>query len=318
MKKFLLMIALSALGLGLNAQTDDVAKEVANLAKESKKAVTVADSLKNWHVSGMLSLTASQVGLVNWAAGGDQQMGFNALANLNANYAKGKHSWQNALMAQYGTLRLFKEYDDFRKIDDKLQFSSKYGYAINKKFYYSAIFDYKSQFARGYNYSKDANGEEVKDKNSDFWSPLYLTYTIGIDFQPNEKLAFYLSPLCGKTTVVMSDYLSSKGAYGVDTAKHSRSEFGWYFKMNALYNFGKNITFNTNLTLFNNYEDGIFDEIDVDWNVILSIQINKWLAFNIATELIYDEDIMIHRDGEDHYSKVQFKDVIGAGLTFKF
>ncbi|MBQ5404813.1 MAG: hypothetical protein IIU11_10680 [Bacteroidales bacterium] len=58
MKKFLLMIALSALGLGLNAQTDDVAKEVANLAKESKKTVTVADSLKNWHVSGMLSLTA--------------------------------------------------------------------------------------------------------------------------------------------------------------------------------------------------------------------------------------------------------------------
>ena len=58
--------------------------------------------------------------------------------------------------------------------------------------------------------------------------------------------------------------------------------------------------------------------MDVDWNVIITLQLNKWLAFNITTELIYDEDIEITIDDEAYNSKVQFKDVIGAGLTFKF
>ncbi|MBR4267621.1 MAG: DUF3078 domain-containing protein [Bacteroidales bacterium] len=310
MKRVLLTLAIAAMSFAAIAQTDDVAKDVATLAKDSKKEAVV-DSAKVWKLSGMLSLNASQTKLTNWAAGGDQQIGFNALASLNANYLKGKHSWQNAAIMQYGALRLIDENDEFRKTDDKFQISSKYGYAVSKKFYASAIFDYKSQLAVGYTYDDKNNTKEL---NSEWWSPLYLTYTIGIDYQPNENLTFYLSPLCGKTTIVTNDYLSSIGAFGVDTLKHSRSEFGWYFKMNALYTFGKNISLNTNLTLFNNYEDGIVDEIDVDWNVIISLQLKKWLAFNITTELIYDEDILI----DESYSKTQFKDVIGCGLTFKF
>lgn len=327
MKKSLLILALSATVFAANAQTDEVAKEVAGLAKDSKKKVEV-DSASNWKISGMLSLTAAHTGLKNWSAGGDRQLGFNALANLNANYAKDKHSWQNAVVAQYGTVKLFDQLpDEFRKTDDKLQFSSKYGYAFSKKFYYSAIFDYKSQFANGYVYSKqkDDNGEEFiqKDKTSRWWSPLYLTYAIGIDYQPNENFTFYLSPLCGKTTIVTCDdvfeYFGEKGAYGVEPGSHSRTEVGWYFKANALYSIAKNITFNSNLTLFQNYKDGgPFEEVDIDWNVIITLQINKWLAFNISTELIYDEDIEIEVDKVPYNSKVQFKDVIGAGLTFKF
>lgn len=317
MKKLIAIIALAVLGVSANAQTDDVAKEVAGLAKDSKKALE-ADSTKPWKISGMLSLTASQTSLVNWAAGGDQQIGLNALASLNANYAKDKHSWQNALIAQYGTLRLVDEQEDFRKTDDKLQFSSKYGYALSKKFYYSAIFDYKSQFAKGWTY----NDDETRTLNSECWSPLYLTYTIGIDYQPNEHLAFYLSPLCGKTTVVLNDLLSEAGAFGVEEGSHSRSEFGWYLKANAQYNITKAASLNTNLTLFSNYKDGFVDEVDVDWNLILTFQINKWLAFNFTSELIYDEDIAIKEkvnDVEiDRHSLVQFKDVIGVGLTFKF
>lgn len=304
------MIAFAVMGFAASAQTDAVAKDIAGLAKDSKTAAEV-DSAKAWKFSGMLSLTASQTSLVNWAAGGDQQIGFNALANLNANYAKGKHSWQNALIGQYGTLKLIDVNDEFRKTDDKLQFSSKYGYALSKKFYGSAIFDYKSQFAVGYTYDDKNN---TKTLNSEWWSPLYLTYTLGVDYQPNEHITLYFSPLCGKTTIVTNDYLSSIAAYGVEEGKHARSEFGWYFKANALYNLGKNVTLNSNITLFNNYADGIVDEIDVDWNVIISLQINKWLAFNITTEVIYDEDITI----DDVNSKTQFKDVIGAGLTFKF
>ena len=330
MKKSLLIFALSATVFAANAQTDEVAKEVAGLAKNSKNTV-VADSAKCWKFSGMLSLNASHTGLRNWSAGGEQSIGFNALANFNANYAKDKHSWQNSIIAQYGTLKMYDIWDEFRKTDDKLQFSSKYGYAFSKKFYYSSIFDYKSQFASGFVYPKNADGVEEETLVSHWWSPLYLTYAVGVDYQPDEHLSFYFSPLCGKTTIVSNDkvleYFGDKGAYGVDPGKHARSEFGWYFKANALYSIGKNVTFNSNLTLFQNYDDGYpFKEVDVDWNVIVTLQLNKWLAFNITTELIYDEDIEITVTNKDlksyreepYNSKVQFKDIIGAGLTFKF
>ena len=219
MKHFVLTLAAAALTLPLLAQTDEVAKDVATLAKESKNTANV-DSGQVWKFSGMLSLTASQTALVNWAPGGDQQIGLNALANFNANYAKGKHSWQNAITAQYGTLRLIDEYDEFRKNDDKLQFASKYGYQAANKLYYSAIFDYKSQFDKGWTYEKvkvvNEEGaeeeQEVATLNSECWSPLYLTYTLGLDYQVSDNFMFYLSPFCGKTTVVLNDFLSEQGA----------------------------------------------------------------------------------------------------------
>ena len=325
MKHLILTMAAVTLTLPMFAQTDEVAKEVAGLAKDSKTAVEV-DSGKVWKFSGMLSLTASQTALVNWAPGGDQQIGANAFANFNANYAKGKHSWQNSVTAQYGTLRLIDEYDEFRKNDDKLQFASKYGYKAANKLFYSAIFDYKSQFDKGWTYEKvpmvNENGVEeeveVATLNSECWSPLYLTYTVGLDYQLSDNFMFYLSPFCGKTTVVLNDFLSEQAAFGVDSCKHARSEFGWYFKLDAKYNIAKNISFGTNLVLFNSYKDGFMDEIDVDWNVIIAMQINKWLSFNITSELVYDEDVKIVKDEHEYFSLTQFKNVTGLGLTFKF
>ncbi|MBO4772480.1 MAG: DUF3078 domain-containing protein [Bacteroidales bacterium] len=328
MKKIYLILALVAGTLTASAQTDEVAKEVAGLAKKSKETV-VTDSAKPWKLDGMLSLTASQTSLKNWAAGGDQQIGVNILGNFNANYAKNRHSWQNSVLCQYGALRLIDENDEFRKTDDKFQFSSKYGYALSQKWYYSAIFDYKSQWAKGWTYNDkfDKNLPEgpeniYRTRNSSCWSPLYLTYTIGLDFQPNEHFSLYLSPLCGKTTVVLNDTLASHGAFGVEENKNVRSEIGWYVKANTAFNITKQASLNSNITLFQNYKDGgPFDEVDIDWNLILTFQINKWLAFSFVSELIYDEDIAIaEKDHPEitHNSLVQFKDVIGVGLTFKF
>ena len=67
MKKIYLILALLAGTLTAGAQTDAVAKEVAGLAKKSKETVA-ADSAKPWKFDGMLSLTASQTSLKNWAA----------------------------------------------------------------------------------------------------------------------------------------------------------------------------------------------------------------------------------------------------------
>lgn len=310
MKKLFFCILLLFLSFNLFAQTDQVAKDVASLVKNSQTKA-VADSGKHWKFSGMFSLSASDTYLKNWANGGDQQVGCNTLLNLNAGYRKNRHSWQNNFVASYGMQRLVDQTEDFRKTDDKLEFASKYGYAATRNLYYSAIFNYKSQSAKGYTYD---DNKATKTLNSECWSPLYVTYTIGLDYQPRENLAFYFSPFCGKTTVVLNDSLSSIGAFGVDSLSHSRSEFGFYFKLDTKFDLCKNVSLQTNATFFNSYRDGIFDETDIDWNVIISMQINKFLSFNITSELIYDEDILI----DDTYSLTQLKNITGLGLTFKF
>lgn len=318
MRKIFLSLLLLASSSVAFAQTDEIAKEIESISKERKKhAEETVDSTKNWKFSGAFSLTASQTTLVNWAAGGDEQIGANAMANFMAHYRKDRHSWKNDFYGSYGLLKILGDGKDnqLRKTDDKMNFSSKYGYAATKKIFYSGLFDYKSQFANGYKYNDDG----TKEFNSQCWSPLYLTYTVGMDFQVKPNIAIYVSPFGGKTTIVRNDYLSSIGAFGVDTLKHARSEFGLYVKFDANFDLCKSVNLATNATFFNNYKDGLGDEVDIDWNLIISIKINKFLAFNITSEFIYDEDITIaDKDGIPHNSLGQFKNVTGLGLTFKF
>jgi len=53
-------------------------------------------------------------------------------------------------------------------------------------------------------------------------------------------------------------------------------------------------------------------------SLVIGMKINKWLTANFNTHLIYDDDILID-DGEgDLAPRVQFKEVFGVGLSFKF
>jgi hypothetical protein len=47
--------------------------------------------------------------------------------------------------------------------------------------------------------------------------------------------------------------------------------------------------------------------------------VNKWLAASIATQLIYDDDIIIKTDPDKPGGpRTQFKEMLGIGLTYKF
>ena len=61
------------------------------------------------------------------------------------------------------------------------------------------------------------------------------------------------------------------------------------------------------------------DAIDVNWDMLIWFRINEYLAANISTQLIYDEDVtIIDSEGNPVNSLVQFKEVLGLGLTLTF
>ena len=117
--------------------------------------------------------------------------------------------------------------------------------------------------------------------------------------------------------MVMDDTLSARGSFGVDPGDKTSIELGGSATIGVKKEIMKNVTLTSTLGLFSNYIENA-KNIDVDWKVMINMKINDYLSANLNTHLIYDDDIAyIDEDGE-HGARVQFKEVFGVGLTYKF
>lgn len=324
-----LILNLAFLITGFSAIAQEVTKDDAGkLQAENDKLKAVAvDSAKHWKLGGVISINGQQVSLTNWAAGGNNSISIGGLINLFAKYKKGKSTWDNNLDLAYGVI---KQGDNkaWWKNDDRIQFTTKYGRQAFKKWYYSALGDFKTQFTNGYNYPNDSIAI------SKFMAPGYALASLGMDYKPNDNFSFFISPVTGKFTFVNDDTLARYGAFGVQKEvrdantgkitqhylKH-REEFGAYLKMQYKTIVMENITFQTMLELFSNYMHNP-QNIDVNWTTLTTFKVNKFISATLTTQLIYDDDVKVLRNAGDQKGTVgpdvQFKQVLGIGLTYKF
>jgi len=269
------------------------------------------DSLKAWKFNGVTSINFSQVSLTNWAAGGENSYAFNGLLNLSANYSKDKNDWANTLEIGYGVQKQGEQ--EIRKTDDHIDFLSKYGRKVSKSFFISAMLNFKTQMTEGKKYEADTSYVISK-----FMAPAYLQLALGMEYKPSEAFFAVLSPVAGKLTMVLDDTLSAKGSFGVDAGSKTRLELGGSATIGVKKEVLKNVTFTSTLGLFSNYLENA-QNIDVDWKVMINMKINDYLSANLNTHLIYDDDIAYINDlGEQRGARVQFKEVFGVGLTYKF
>ncbi len=293
-----------------------------------------ADTTKHWKVDGFGSLHFNQVSFTNWAQGGDNSIAFSMVGLLKANYAKNRHSWDNRIDMLLGLIRT----DEFglRKNDDKLELESKYGYAItrDKKLFFSTLANYKTQFAPGYNYPDDSTVV------SEFAAPGYLAIGVGIDYKPVDYFSLYISPVTARFMFIRNQDIANRGTYGnepgiaiTDTAgniigyspegEKIRYEFGAYITAKFEKEVMKNFTLMSKLNLFYDYLNDDSESrkyIDVDWETNLLFKINDWLAASLILHFIYDFDVKIPDadDPTDVKDRVQFKEALGIGLTYKF
>jgi hypothetical protein len=275
-------------------------------------AVLFAQEKKDtlWTKSGSITLNFSQVSLTNWAAGGNSSVSGLGMFKYDANYKKDKLSWDNSFDLQYGLIKQ-DDYDHVRKSNDLIDISSKLGIQASDYWYYSALVGFKSQFATGYEYDDDDN---TREKISNFMSPGYLTAALGMDYK-RDKFSVLLAPLSGKATYVTDDDLVT--SYGVDEGKNARYEFGATIDAKLKTEIMKNVTFDTELTLFSNYLDKP-QNVDVEWKTQINMKINDYLSANLLTHLIYDDDVEITDSDGKTGARLQFMESFGVGLTVKF
>ena len=269
-----------------------------------------------WSHTGKTGITFSQVGFSNWASGGEPSVSFNALVNYALKYEKNSHLWQTVLDAGYGAQRIGKDEDTFKKTDDNFVFTTRYGYKIANKLYLSAMANLRTQFYDGYNYEADP-AIFVSNFMSPGYSKIGLGATYNHKFAEKESFSLTFSPVNLKTTFVFDDSLSARGMYGVEPGEKVRFRGGMDLLASLHKKLMKNITLTTTLSMFTPYED--LATVDVNWDMALWFKINEWFSANISTQMIYDQDVSFLNDaGESYNSAVQFKEVLGIGLTYSF
>ncbi len=264
-------------------------------------------TVKTWKKGGLFTANIAQGSLDNWVGGGDK-FSFSAvtLLNLYAFYKKDKNSWDNTLDLGYGFVKTTSLGQ--RKSDDRIDFLSKYGYALSKKWNAGVLFNFRTQFAKGYSYSKDVNGNEVKTLTSASFAPAYVLLSLGFDYKPNDNFSLFLSPLTERWVIVTNEQLSNAGAYGVKPGEKSKNELGAFLSAKFNKEIAKNVIYTSRLDLFSNYKAKP-QNVDMFWTNILAMKVNKFLSANITLDLLYDDDAI---------ARLQKRQLLGAGLSAKF
>ena len=310
-----------------------------------------------WSCNGVVGLNASATGLVNWAAGGNNNVNGVAFGKVRLLYSDKNLSWETNLNLEYGLSYIDQKNDAFQKSSDVIDFNTKLGWQFHKAWYLTASAGFKSQFAFGRAY----DGTDAPDPIiSKFLSPSYTDISIGLDWKPNSIFSLYLSPVAGKiTTAYVGDavekanpglrqqmqekyatWVYSKEANADGTYdkiyRNCKAELGLSFKGGINYAY-KDLKIITTIGLFTPYtwdktemldangnfigyrdNNRRFGNFDVDWDAAISYQFLKCLNVTLSTSLKYYNGVKIADKEGISAERVQFKGILGLGVGYSF
>ena len=255
MKKIFSALALAGLCLvaspAANAQdAETVAQKAVDAMNSAPEAESPAPKPKYWSNSLKTQINIGQTGLVNWAAGGDNTFSLQGFIDGNANWKKKGMFWNNRLQLEMGLL-----YSSSKPLlqtsNDRIYLESKWGYKTEKMkdVFFSANFDFKSQFAKGWDYKTPSVPDDPKYYNSegklmaldeldsrvqrDLWkdarvlksnflAPAYVNLAFGIDYNPVKWFSLNFAPITGGYVIVTDRELRQN--YGMNYRKGESDE----------------------------------------------------------------------------------------------
>lgn len=281
-----------------------------------------------WSKLNRYSIDFTQVSFTNWNAGGQSSIAGITDFRFRRTYNKGFIRWNNELLIRYGVNQ--QENQGLRKTDDDFELVSTFGYKFSKKskWFYTARSSFKTQLTPGYNYpNRDVSISQIM-------APGYFFLGAGAEYAiPKNELIFYASPLTQKTTFVLNQRLANQGAFGVQAAERDadgnivkegrmiRNETGILIKNEFRKEFLEDVFFFSRISLFTDYLNN-FGNIDVDWEIIIDLKINKYIKARLGSHIRYDDDIQTNFIDDDGNSfergpRIQWKQQLGVGILIE-
>ena len=340
MKKIIISILVVCASLSASAQMSDAQKAAAEAAKTITATPETAPKVekpKYWTTSLKTQINIGQTQLTNWAAGGDNTVSMAAFIDGNANWKKNDMFWNNRLQLDYGFLYASSK-PILQKNTDRIYLESKWGYKTPsmKNFYFSANYDFKSQFSNTYDYptptvKKDgsafedgyvpvaADWKKARVLKSGFLAPAYTNIALGIDYTPTKWLSVNFAPLTGGFVIVKDKSL--RESYSMEKTesgeyKAAKFEFGAQIKADVKVNVNDNFSYSTQVVLFANYL-AIKHCPRINWDNRIDWKLAKYFSLTLTTNLIYDDTIMIaDKEGNNPKARVQFRESLAFGFTY--
>ncbi len=286
MKKIFTIAALFLLSAGMFAQdvnkaTVEGQAAAAQNAAGDLKAIDTGE--KAWKFDGVVGLNAAATGLVNWAAGGNNNVNGVAYAKLHLLYHKDAIAWETNFDTDFGLSYIDQPEDPFQKSSDNIKLATKFGWEFKESWYLTALGSFQSQYALGRSYEAGYNPAISK-----WLAPSYTDISVGIDWKKSVNgadFSVYLSPIAGRistawvsnamNTKINNEYAKEFGALGAYDFRNDlqqrygtytydktsgdkiyrdfRAEFGLSLKGSIAYKY-ENLTLNTTLGLFTPYQ----------------------------------------------------------------
>jgi hypothetical protein len=270
------------------------------------------DIPEKWKNSGNALFLVNQSSFSNWTSGGQSSISGTLKIDYNFNYSDNGWDWDTKVISHFG-LNKISGSDFLKKTDDRIEINSVLGKKFNNdiigRWSYSSFFNFQTQFAKGYRFGRDANGNPNRTEKSRFFSPATVQLGVGMYWKKSKDLWVNVAPMTGKLILVnrrFTENLNENQTYfGVKKGGNSRFELGASIRSYYKSEIFENVTMENRLSLYSDYLDRP-QNIDFDCTFNFIMKVNQYVSTNLIFQFVYDDN---------EIRRVQVREVLGVGLN---
>lgn len=262
---------------------------------------------QDWKRGGDAKLLFNQSAFSEWASGGQNSISLSFHMDYDLSYKKNGWNWDTKFLGDFGLTKISGS-KFVRKTNDRFDLQSFLGKNFSEQWSYSTVFGVKTQFARGYQYGENEDGNEIRSLRTHFFSPVYVQLGVGLYWKKSKNLWVNIAPFTQRLTLVSRkftmDLEEGKEYFGVRKGDNHRFELG--ASVNAFYKFSpmENMTLEQRLGLYSDYLDKA-KNVDMDYQVAAELKVNDHVSTNIIFQLVYDDNAV---------QRLQVREVFGVGV----
>ncbi len=261
-----------------------------------------------WAQQTRIGLNVNQASFSeNWKGGGTNSLAFAALFNNKTNYKQHNLTFDAETDLQFGQQNTRGQ--GIRKTLDRIFIDIKLGYKLSPFWNAYVGSNFQTQFTDGFRYEKTASGIEREILISRFFSPAYLTSSIGFEWKKSDKAWIRFGTGALRQTIVTDTtlYKTEPKNYGVPVGSTILNEFAFQLMGYHSRKVMENVEGSIRYIGFWPYDRAI-SEVTHRAELAITMKINKYLNVSMLGLLIFDPN----QDKE-----VQLSQTTGIGLLIR-
>ncbi len=265
-------------------------------------------SINYWRTWTAFGINVNQASFSeNWGGGGVNSLAFGGQYSYKTDYTKGDKNFVSEVLLQYGKLKNKDQLS--RKTADRIFWDNKVALKLSTSWYFFGSLNFESQFDRGFSFTKNAQGNEIRTLLSRFMAPGYLTESIGFEYKPVKYFFVRIGTGTARQTFVIDTnlYKTNPKNFGVEHGKNFRNELAFQVVAAIDKDIAQNLNLKSRYTMFANYEK--LKSIDNRLDVTLTARINRMINVSLAGIVLYDDDTA---------DEIQASQALSLGLVYKF